>query len=841
MPNRDIYSSRTATVRDFSGGWNVSDNDHNLASKYQSVSDNVVVAADGALTVRQGYRYFSTVRSGVSTSFTNKSVTWGNSGAFTTIAWTAHPFKSGNHITLTSNSAGTFLPMNIPYGITVIDANTIGIVLRAGAVVSNTAATISGSYDTHALAGKIIDCTYFQGYWIIFDDCGEVAAIDPVTGNALQIWNTSISYGGPSNPTGWCRDVKEAPLPYVSFDTFKQTLLAVNGRTRDKPIEISFSRTVSKGNWSPGIAYVLQDTVLDPTTGLTWRCCKAHTSSNLQNDIAAGNWVSNITLFLADPASSSNAAVPRGEFIQSIDAYTLIYGTDSGTKSIPTTLDISMLGTSSVFQANSSPGDAIQVELGRISNTMDPRITGVGNIRDYIFVAFYDTGMLGQVGIYDSTGHKPSFKDQIPQHGAINHRVIQTVGNDLFMCDFAGVPAFSQSMQTGVIVPDRISELIDPELNKHLSRLSPTTLRYYCWSLFNVRDRQYMLWLPKHDSNSVFTGAAIPFYTPDEFAALGQIIVNAPNHTVSAGDYVDVTNAVDIPGCPATLINGRRQIVAIIDSNYFVMSVGGIPTQNNQQGGGSTVSFAPVSDETICYTFCYNPQLRIRRWTRLRGWKFDAGTISVEGKVMLCDGTSGKLYFLGTVDKPVYADAYGDWDATYSAGTLYSVGTRVKDTTDGSIWSCLVSYTSSSNSFSTERTNYPNNWTTYVGNPINFAAETPWSDFGDRTAIKVNSQVQLDTEGSARFKFSVFTDNIYQDKRTYTLAPSASASFLASGAGGFGAREGTFGGGPRTREQLNYHFPFRCKIAKMRFEGSVTDPLKIISVNMTYMKGSSQR
>lgn len=814
MPNRDVYSNRNATIRDFSGGWNVSDNDHNLASKFQPLSNNIVVGPDGALSVRQGYKYFTSVRNGVSTAITSQSVTFTTvlSSNRLKINWTAHGLLDGSHIRFDSLSAG--IPgvgaLSGLYGIRVIDANSFDIVLRGAASVAGTtgAITISGAKDTHSLAGNIIDATFFQGYWIVFDDIGEIAAVDPNSGVVLKIWSNFISWYYTGTPTGWSKDVGEVGLPYVSFDSFKQTMVVVNGRGRDKPLEISFSRSSSKGNWATGTAYVLYDTVVDASTGLTWRCSAAHTSGTFATDVAANKWVPHLCFYLLDPSNGSNANIPRAEFVQSFDGYVLLYGTDNGTKSTPTTVDISAVGTSVVYQGATSPGDSVQIELGRVTNTMDPRITGVANIRNFIYVAFYDTAMLGRVGIYSGTGatavHQPDFTDQIPQHGAINHRVIQTVGNDLFMCDYAGVPGFSQSQQTGVIVPDRISQLVDPALNKHLSRLSAYTLRYKCWSVFNVKDRQYMLWLPKHDTASQFKGAAVPFYTAADLAANKQVLVNAPGHTVDAGDFVVVSGATSITGLAATDINGTRKVVGVIDANNFIMEVNAVPSPANQAGGGASVNFAPVNDETIGYIFCYNPQLRIRRWTCFRGMNFDAGAVSVEGKVLLCNAASGKLYLMGTGDKPIAADAVGD-----PAGTL-----------------------------------------TTQGNPINWIAETPWSDFGDRSAVKVNQQVMFDTEGAGQFNFSVFTDNIYQDPVTLALRPSASSLFtqpsskgtLTGGStGGFGSGENTFGGGRRTREQFNYHFPFRCKIAKMRFEGSSTDAFKLIAVVLTYMKGSSYR
>lgn len=55
---------RDATVRDFSGGWNIVDSELNLDSRYQIVSDNVVREEDGSLGIRYGTQLFKEFSTG---------------------------------------------------------------------------------------------------------------------------------------------------------------------------------------------------------------------------------------------------------------------------------------------------------------------------------------------------------------------------------------------------------------------------------------------------------------------------------------------------------------------------------------------------------------------------------------------------------------------------------------------------------------------------------------------------------------------------------------------------------------------------------------------------------
>lgn len=749
--------NKLATIRDFSGGWNVSDSQYNLSSKYQPVSENVIVGVDGALQPRFGYKLFKNLRSGTETviaaTFTITSVVGDVKAKFN---WVAHPFNTGDHITVPRISLANLpSPIEGVYSVEKVDANSFYIYLRTQAATAATSATQNKTVtrDTHVLSGKPIEAAFFQGKLLVFDEIGEIASIDVNTGVATRIWDIALAKATTGAPLGWRRQAGEVGLAQISYDTFKQTMIVVNGRLNDKPIEISFTRPV-----------------LAPVQ------------------------------FLVDPATTSNSAIYPADLVQSFDGYILMYAAANASgANTETAVDISAKNTSGVFVGNTAPDDAVSVDLGRVTQTVDPRITGAASIRDKVFVAFYDSAMLGKIGIYNGALHEPDFSDQVPQHGSLNNRVIVNVGNDLLMCDYAGVPAFSLSQTSGVVIPERLSQLIDPELNKHLSRLSQSTLRYKVWSLFNVRDRQYMLFVPKHDASSVFNGATDPFFVTEEFRTDPALLVHAPNHTVSVGDYVDVVGAAGFTGITAANLNGRRRVTAVVDKDYFFMEVGATPTAPNVSGGGGGVTFTPVDDETITYVYQYHPALRIKRWTRFRQWYFTCGTLSVDGRVFFCS-PEGKVWQLGTSDKPIYADKVGDAAANADL----------------------------------------------TGVAINWAAETPWSDFKDRMAVKVGNQILFDAQGTETFTFMMFVDNIYDDRTTYVTAPASlvsmsSAAVVGGDAFGFGGGDQAFGLGKRAREQFNYHFPWRCKIAKMRFQGSTKGPLRIVSVSLQYQKGSIYR
>lgn len=764
---------KTASVRDFSGGLNLTDNPYNLASKYQMVSDNVIVGPDGALSPRMGYQFIGNLRNGTVTQHTNPPITsvqFFSSSSRVRMIWTAHGmtdlwtinFKTPIQI----GSVAVNPLISGAFSVDVIDANTFEIYTRQSATAASTNTTLPafGSVErsTHILPGNILEMAFFQGSLVIFDDIGNIVAVRDLSGTLTieRIWDAAHAAATVNAPAPWRGAADGTRIRHISYATFKQTLLAVNGRLFDKPLEINFQRP----NGTAPVQY------------------------------------------LVDPALTTNANVYAADLIQAFDGYVLLHASNNTsltTNLTITSVDISAKNTSGVFVGNPNPDDAVNIDLGRASQTVEPRITGVSYIRNKVFIAFPDSAMLGTLGLYNADIHEPDFSDQVPQHGALNHRVIQNIGNDLFMCDYAGIPAFSQSLQSGVIAPERLSQLIYPELNRHLSRLSQDTLRYKIWSLYSVRDRMYMLFVPKFDSASVRTSTGEVAFVVTDFRADQEIIIQLPNHGVSAGDYVNIViTGWACAGLAVGDVAGVRRVVAVIDDNNILVKVGAIPTVDGAIGTCTTLTATPVDDESICYAYQYNPTLRIRRWTRFRGWYFIAGTTSNDGRVFLAD-REGRLWRMGTIDRPVYADQVG---------------------------------------YTTDDPEHP-----LSGIAIPWVAETPWSDFADRIAMKVGEHATFDVEGFGKFEFTLFVDNIHDDKATYTLSPAASTfvatvpTYYGEDANAFGAGAQTYGMGRRAREQVNYHFPFRCKLAKMRFQGNAKEYLRIIAVTLSYKKGSIYR
>ena len=776
------------TIRDFGGGWNVADSDVNLSSQYQPISENIMRGVDGSFSPRWGYRLFKDLKTGTTTTITPAAHNWTTvvGQPYITIQRNGHGYVSGTHVTFSTAGSFNGIPaseINRTHSIWVVDTNNFRIFTRSNATVaSTTPVSILMIIDTDIGGGNIIHKTYFNRRLVVFTDIGEVITVDDI-GNAVRIWDAgkSIALVGNPTPWRWCT--------FVSTDSFKSTLIACNGRTKDKPLQIKKDFTVE---------------------------------------------------YLVDKATSSNAAVPRSDYVLCMQGFVLMICTEYGDPFV----EISAKNTDGTFTRDPSPADAVEIDLSTQTSTVEPLLLGGSRLRDKVYLAFYDRGMIGELNIYSGTKHEPDFSDTISEHGTVSHRTIVPLGNDIFMCDYAGVPSVSISSQSGVYVPVRLSELIAPAIQKHLASLAESTLREKCFAVYNKSDRSYMLFVPKCDEIAK-NAPDDPIIVTPELRAKNQALMFLPDHKLFTRSKITVAGATAIGTIPASVFNGTRSIVEIIDDDTILVQFGTMPAgTDNSSGGGTSVTFTPINDETITYVFEYNKELKIRRWSRYRDWNFACGCVSQRGKTFLSKGK--KIYRLGDNEEPIYGDKVGEFDASsWTNNTVYNAGTRVLDATDGVVYKCLVTHTSAvSGTFAADRIAREENWEVYQGEPIYWECETPWSEMKQRGRNKINKYINLDTEGNERFEVAAFVNKIRYNKSSYDQTPAASLEFramdfTAADTGGYGqALPNYYSSGRRTREEKMWAFPFKGKLIRWRFSGKTTRKVKIMALTMYYILGS---
>jgi len=210
--------------------------------------------------------------------------------------------------------------------------------------------------------------------------------------------------------------------------------------------------------------------------------------------------------------------------------------------------------------------------------------------------------------------------------------------------------------------------------------------------------------------------------------------------------------------------------------------------------------FVPVFDgggilqETQVFSYTNIPTMKVQAWARLRGWKWQSACRTALQNIIFAQGY--KLY------------SYSFDDHTHTLDFL----------NDSAI-------------------NGGN------GVPVTFDWELPWADMKQRMDIKWMRYIALDTTGTGAFTCRAYVDNLYNYGGVDS--PMLTFPFTAGDGGGYGATgygvTGYGGAGNRTSDERLWAFPLKFKILKLRFSGSVSAPIRFVSISIAYMRGSIRR
>jgi|TARA_R110000822_G_scaffold12978_2_gene46648 hypothetical protein len=299
--------------------------------------------------------------------------------------------------------------------------------------------------DTSEVLDEIIGVEYFSGYIVAVGKNGKICSIDS-TGNVNEIWSDLWANNLVGNPSGW------DATSFVSFAVFNGELYVCNGV--NKPVLITPNMTAT---------------------------------------------------YVIDLADKSNANTPIARFVVAHGRFLVMAG--SLTAGEEDRLFISATDVGGTWLGDSDPNDAVNIDLGSRVPSGSQTIKGLGRFRDKIMVMFEDAVLPGTLGVYDTdSNHEPTFDDAIENVGALSHRIIQTIGEDMIFGDVNGVSSVKRALFTGSVTSDRQSYLIDPEYHAAIEELKSTiTIEDKVWSLWDSAASNYMLFIPNATNNSQIT------------------------------------------------------------------------------------------------------------------------------------------------------------------------------------------------------------------------------------------------------------------------------------------------------------------------------------------------
>ena len=464
------------TLREFDGGWNVVDNDLNMKPSFAKVMENMYRGQDGGVRVRWGTRLFADLyvaNSNARMFNTNVATTNGSNVVTITVTpptgYTTHNIISGHDVEVSLASyVNPFggIPRTDIIGkrsATYVSDTKYSIVADSTATsTSSTDISLSDDYtdhiyDTKVDTGNIIYTTYYQDHIIAVLDTGVIFKID-ASQNKWVIWNDNIAALLSGAPSGW-----SSSLTFATGAVFNRELILCNGI--DKPVIINLERT--------------------PATTLAY------------------------TQYLYDLGNPfSNVNVPVARYVLAMNRFLVM----AGDLNSPGKLYISSRDTSGTWEGDAG-SNGISIDLSKYTTTNNQTIRGLARFDDKLFVLFDEGILIGTLGTFNGSTHEPDFSSSLAAFGGIAHHSAVSLGNDLFTCDYAGVPSIARALFTGAFRPERVSELVGPEIQTSIANLTVGASEDRIWAIYNRKEGQYMLFIPNNSVASSTTETLVYVYT----------------------------------------------------------------------------------------------------------------------------------------------------------------------------------------------------------------------------------------------------------------------------------------------------------------------------------------
>lgn len=291
-------------------------------------------------------------------------------------------------------------------------------------------------------AASVVNLEYFGSALIAVMSNGEIIRVLG-DGSAALIWSTAIAALLAGAPAAW------SATDFASFEQFNNKLIICNGV--NKPLIVNSSLVVD---------------------------------------------------YLKDLATSSNLNTPTAKYVTSCNGFLVM----AGDPIHPNRVHISARYTSGTWYGDPAPNDGTYVDVGTSLRNASI-IKGVRAFRDKLIVAYAEGTVIGTLGAYNSLGtvHQPTFSDTVELYGSIAHRSMLSYGDDMLMMDTVGIPSLKRTVFTGTIRPERVSDMIDPEVSELINNLTGLSQENRCFSLFDQKEGRFMFFIPNDDDQTATT------------------------------------------------------------------------------------------------------------------------------------------------------------------------------------------------------------------------------------------------------------------------------------------------------------------------------------------------
>lgn len=290
--------------------------------------------------------------------------------------------------------------------------------------------------ETEDYLDEIVGVEYFNGFIVAVGRNGSMVSVD-ANGTVTTLWSQEIAGSQIGRPDGWATTI------FCSFAVFNGELIICNGV--NKPVMINSSM---------------------------------------------------VAIYLRDLATLSNVNTPICRYVIAHGRFLVMAGSLAGGQE--SIIFISATDVGGTWLGDPSPNDAVNIDLGSRVPIGSQVIKGMGRFRDKIMIMFEDVILPGALAVFDDdANHTPVFDDAMQNVGALSHRIIQTIGEDMIFGDVNGVSSVSRALFTGSVTSDRQSHLIDPEYHASVETVNNTlALEDRVWSVWDSANNNYMLFIP---------------------------------------------------------------------------------------------------------------------------------------------------------------------------------------------------------------------------------------------------------------------------------------------------------------------------------------------------------
>lgn len=282
----------------------------------------------------------------------------------------------------------------------------------------------------------IVDIYYFSNALVAVASNGEIVRVLGDKTTA-RIWDAAIAALLPGAPNGW------GATDFVSSAVFNGHLIICNGI--DKPIDIDSDFFVE---------------------------------------------------YLQDAGTNTNINVPICKYVVAVGRYLVM----AGDPLEPDRVHISAKDAAGTWFGDPPPNDATRIDVGSAIPGASI-IRGLLGFRGRLIVLFAEGMIFGVLGNTDADGnHTPDFDDNVTGYGSISHRSAIAYGDDGLFMDLEGIPSVRRTVLSTAFKPERVSELIDPEVKATLAPLTFDALENRTFSVYNKEEGQFMLFVPNAET-----------------------------------------------------------------------------------------------------------------------------------------------------------------------------------------------------------------------------------------------------------------------------------------------------------------------------------------------------